>query len=151
MNINHQPKATMTAVNPPPGLPGEAAADVEVVPRATRRSFPKSEKRRILAELDRCSSPGEVGAVLRREGVYSSSIVTWRRQRDAADEATLAPRKRGPKPDVHRADTQQIAKLTRDVERLQGKLDRAMLIIDVQKKISALLGLSTTDDVSGSS
>ena len=151
MNINHQPKATMTAVNPPPDLPGEAAVDVEVVPRATRRSFPKSEKRRILAELDRCSSPGAVGAVLRREGVYSSSIVTWRRQRDAADEAALAPQKRGPKPDVHRADTQQIAKLTRDVERLQGKLDRAMLIIDVQKKISALLGLSTTDDVSGSS
>lgn len=151
MNINHQPKATMTAVNPPPDLPGEAAADVEVVPRATRRSFPKSEKRRILAELDRCSGPGEVGAVLRREGVYSSSIVTWRRQRDAADEAALAPQKRGPKPDLHRADTQQIAKLTRDVERLQGKLDRAMLIIDVQKKISALLGLSTTDDTSGSS
>jgi transposase-like protein len=151
MNINHQPKATMTAVNPDPDLPGEAAADVEVVPRATRRSFPKSEKRRILAELDRCSSPGEVGAVLRREGVYSSSIVTWRRQRDAADLAALAPQKRGPKPDPHRADAQQIAKLTRDVERLQGKLDRAMLIIDVQKKVSSLLGLSMPDDTPGSS
>ena len=56
MNINHQPKATLTAVNPDPDFLGEAAADVEVVPRATRRSFPKSEKRRILAELDRCSS-----------------------------------------------------------------------------------------------
>jgi transposase-like protein len=151
MNINHQSKGTMTAVNADAGLPEAPATDVEVVPRAKRRTFSRAEKRRILAELDRCSQPGERGAVLRREGVYSSSIVTWRRQQDAADLAALAPQKRGPKPDLHRADAQKIAQLVRDNERLQGKLDKAMLIIDVQKKVSALLGLSMPDDTPGSS
>jgi transposase len=151
MNTNHQSKATMTAVKPAAGLSEEPATDVEVVPRAKRRAFSRSEKRRILAELDRCSRPGERGAVLRREGVYSSSIVTWRRQRDEADLAALAPQKRGPKPDLHRADTQKIGQLIRDNERLQGKLDKAMLIIDVQKKVSALLGLSMPDDTPASS
>lgn len=151
MNINHQSKATMTAVNAAAGLAEAPATDVEVVPRAKRRTFSRSEKRRILAQLDRCSKPGERGAVLRREGVYSSSIVTWRRQCEAADLAALAPQKRGPKPDPHRADAQTIAQLARDNERLQGKLDKAMLIIDVQKKVSALLGLSMPDDTPGSS
>jgi len=134
MNINHQSKATMTALNAAAGLAEAPATNVEVVQRAKRRTFSRSEKRRILAQLDRCSKPGERGAVLRREGVYSSSIVTGRRQRDAADLAALAPQKRGPKPDSHRADAQTIAQLARDNERLQGKLDKAMLIIDVQKK-----------------
>jgi hypothetical protein len=77
--------------------------------------------------------------------------VTWRRQQDAADLDALANQKRGPKPDLHRADAQKIAQLVRDNERLQGKLDKAMLIIDVQKKVSALLGLSMPDDTPGSS
>ena len=85
------------------------------------------------------------GALLRREGVYSSSLSTWRRQREAIELAALAPQKRGPKADPHRAEALQIAKLTRDVQRLEDQLSKARLIIDVQKKLAALMG-HTLDD-----
>lgn len=123
----------------PPG------ADVEVVAHAARRQFSPAEKRRILAAADRCTEPGEIGALLRREGVYSSSLTTWRRQRAAADLAALAPHKRGPKPDPDRAEALQVAKLTREIERLRIQLEKARLVIDVQKKVAALLG-HTLDD-----
>ena len=103
--------------------------DSEVVARAKRRQFSKAEKRRILAAIDRCTQPGEIGALLRREGVYSSSVSTWRRQREVAELAALAPQKRGPKADPNRAEIQHFAKLTRENERLKNELDKAMLII----------------------
>ena len=77
---------------------------------------------------------------MRREGIYSSSLSTWRRQRDAADLAALAPQRRGPKIDPHRAETAHIAQLTRERDALKSRLDKALLIIDVQKKLAALLG-----------
>jgi len=120
------------------------------VPHARRRSFSNATKRRILEAVDRCTQPGEVGALLRREGVYSSSLTTWRRQREAADLAALAPRKRGPKADPARADTVLITQLTRDNQRLQVSLDKANLVIEVQKKLAVLLGLATADDKHGS-
>jgi transposase-like protein len=92
-----------------------------------------ADKRRILDAADRCTEPGEIGALMRREGVYSSSLSTWRRQREAADLAALAPQKRGPKPDVSRAEALHIAQLTRENERLKSRLDKAMLVIEVQK------------------
>ena len=114
----HQPKVAMHAVHslPDPGAsqgarratedaPGSAApavpadTDSEVVPRARRRHFSNADKRRILEAADRCTAPGEIGALMRREGVYSSSLSTWRRQREAAELAALAPQKRGPKSD----------------------------------------------------
>jgi transposase-like protein len=119
-------------------------ADVEVVAQAKRRQFPDAEKRRILAAADRCR-PGELGALLRREGVYSSSLSTWRRQREAVELAALAPQKRGPKADPHRAEALQIAKLMRENRRLEDQLRKARLIIDVQKKVAALMG-HTLDD-----
>ena len=119
--------------------------DSEVVPRARRRQFSNADKRRIVEEADRCTKPGEVGALMRREGVYSSSLCTWRRQREAADLAALAPQKRGPKADPDRADALHIAQLTRENERLKSRLDKAMLVIEVQKKVAALLG-HTLDD-----
>ena len=122
--------------------------DTEVVPRARRRQFSNADKRRILDAVDRCSQPGEVGALLRREGVYSSSLSTWRRQREAAELAALAPQERGPKPDVAAVDARQIALLTRENERLKSQLDKAMLVIEVQKKVAALLG-SPIDDTHG--
>jgi hypothetical protein len=78
---------------------------------------------------------------MRREGVYSSSLSTWRRQREAADLAALAPVKRGPKPDPHRAQALHITQLTRERDKLQRRLDQALLVIDVQKKLAALLGI----------
>ena len=120
-------------------------ASAEVVPHARRRQFSNADKRRILEAADRCTRPGEVGALMRREGVYSSSLSTWRRQREAADLAALAPQKRGPKSPANRAETLQIAQLTRERDGLKRELDKAMLVIDVQKKLAALLGTLSDD------
>lgn len=106
----------------PPG------AGVEVVAGRRRRSFSKADKQRILEAAERCTAPGEVGALLRREGVYSSSLSTWRKQRKAAELAALAPHKRGPKPAPDRDQVLQIAQLTRDNDRLRGRLDKALFI-----------------------
>jgi transposase-like protein len=159
MTINNQPKAVMDAVNfhldPAPSqgarrATGDGAGsapplrstdiDMEVVPRAKRRRFSNADKRRILKEADGCNQPGQIGALLRREGVYSSSLSNWRSQREANELAGLAPQKRGPKADPKRADALHIAKLTLEKEKLQIRLDKAMLVIDVQKKVAALLG-----------
>ena len=169
MNLNHRSKATMDAAKTlavsaalegarratgdaaetaAPALPPEA--DTQVVAHAKRRRFSNVDKRRILAAADRCTRPGEIGALMRREGVYSSSLSTWRRQREAADLAALAPQKRGPKEDPHRAEAQHIAQLTRDNQRLQSRLDNALLVIEVQKKVAALIGLAIPDTPSGS-
>ena len=133
------------AIEDAPGsaaLPIPPASNSEVVPRARRRTFTNADKRRILQAADLCTKPGEVGALMRREGVYSSSLSTWRRQREAAELAALAPQKRGPKVDPHRAETLHIAQLTRERDDLQGRLNKALLVIDVQKKLAALLGNS---------
>jgi len=84
---------------------------------------------------------------MRREGVYSSSLSTWRRQREAAELAALAPQKRGPKVDAAaRVDALHIAQLTRERDKLRVELDKAQLVIEVQKKLSALLGLLAAED-----
>ena len=169
MSKIHQPKVSMHAVQSVPDSgasqgarratedapesaspPVPPALSSEVVPHARRRSFSTATKRRILEAVDRCTQPGEVGALLRREGVYSSSLSTWRRQRQTADLAALAPRKRGPKADSNRADNVLIAQLTRDNQRLQVSLDKANLVIEVQKKLAVLLGLVTANDKHGS-
>lgn len=167
MSKTHQPKVSMHAVQslpdsgasqgarratedaPESASPLSPALSSEVVPHARRRSFSNATKRRILEAVDRCTQPGEVGALLRREGVYSSSLSNWRRQREAADLAALAPRKRGPKADPGRADSVLIAQLTRDNQRLRVSLDKANLVIEVQKKLAILLGLATADDKHG--
>ena len=121
---------------------GPAAGNSEVVPRARRRRFSDADKRRILDAADRCTKPGEVGALMRREGVYSSSLSTWRRQRETAELAALAPQKRGPKADPQRAQSLHIAQLTHERDALQVRLSKALMVIDVQKKLAALLGNS---------
>ena len=145
MTVNHQPKAAVHAVKslseasasaPPAASPD---TDAEVVPHARRRQFSNADKRRILGAADRCTRPGEVGALMRREGVYSSSLSTWRRQREAGDLAALAPQKRGPKIPANRAEMLHIAQLTRERDGLRHELDKAMLVIGVQKKLATLL------------
>ena len=135
--------------NAPGSAPSVEAVstDSEVVAKMVkRRSFSNAQKRRILAAADRCTRPGELGALLRKEGVYSSSLSTWRRQREAVELEALAPHKRGPKVPANRAEVQRIAKLTREVGRLQGELDKAMLVIGVQKKLATLLGRPIDDE-----
>ena len=150
-----QAKVTVTTAQAVATNAGDASTapahpDMEVVARAKRRQFSSADKQRILQAADRCTQPGEVGALLRREGIYSSILSTWRGQRRAAELAALATHKRGPKPDLQRADAQQIARLNRDNARLQIQLDKALLVIDVQKKVSMLLGLNIPATEDGS-
>lgn len=120
--------------------------DPEVVAVARRRQFSGSEKRRLLAEADRCKEAGTLGGFLRRERIYSSMLSIWRKQVGAADLAALSPKRRGPKPD---ASARQIEQLNRDNTRLRRKLERAELIIEAQKKLCVALGLPTAEETSG--
>ena len=120
-------KTSMTLPNP------------QVTPKAERRRFSAEYKLRILAEADRCTERGEVGALLRREGLYGSHLEKWRRQREQGALQGLTSQKRG-----HKADGQsnEVARLRRENEGLQARLQQAEIIIDVQKKLSVLLGLN---------
>jgi transposase-like protein len=111
-----------------------------VVEKATRRRFTAEYKRTILQQADRCT-PGELGALLRREGLYSSNLTTWRRQREAGELEGLTPRKRGRKAQPPSAQDRRVAELERENARLREQLLQAETIIDVQKKLSTLLGL----------
>ena len=116
--------------------------DPEVVPTAKRRRFTKLEKVRILKEADACTEPGELGALLRREGIYSSYLSRWRRARDRGELQALSPKKRGPKSAADSGLTKELAKLRRENERLRGRLAQAEAIMEAQKKLSELLGLN---------
>jgi transposase len=109
--------------------------DPQVVPKAGRRRFSAEYKLSILGEADHCTERGQIGALLRREGLYSSHLTTWRQQRE---QGTLG-QKRGRKPDPQAAE---IKRLHRENERLRTRLERAEHIIDVQKKLAQLLGTS---------
>jgi transposase-like protein len=119
------------------GTVNEDMPSTEVVAKAKRRQFTATEKLRLLREVEACRGSGEIGALLRREGLYSSYLSTWRRQRDLGELDGLAPQKRGPKPDPQALE---LARLRRENERLQARLQRAELIIDVQKKVARMLG-----------
>ena len=121
--------------------------DPEVVPKAKRRMFSAKYKLRILEEADSCIEAGQVGALLRREGLYSSHLTTWRRQRDEGVLKGLSPQKRGRK----RKDEleREVVRLQRENERLRASLEQAETIIEVQKKLSRLLGLATEENGAG--
>ena len=120
----------------------DARRDTEVTARAVRRRYSAEYKLRILEEAESCGS-GEIGALLRREGLYSSHLTTWRRQRAAGQLAGLAPKKRGPKPDPQ---AEELQRLRRENERLQVRLQQAEAIIEAQKKLAQLFGLSSTSE-----
>jgi transposase len=123
-----------------PQQPASCPPDPEVLPKASRRTFSAAEKLRILNEADACTQPGQIGALLRREGLYSSHLVKWRRLRAAGQLQAIAPQPRGPKstpPDPH---SEELAQVRNENARLQARLVQAELIIDVQKKVAQLLG-----------
>ena len=119
--------------------------DPEVVPVAERRQFNAAYKLRILKEADRCTEQGELGALLRREGLYSSYLSRWRRAREQGLLKALSPKKRGRKPAADPALQKEVEDLRRETKRLQKKLETAETIIEVQKKLSHLLGLTTEE------
>ena len=97
----------------------------------------------LLAEADRRKAAGTLGAFMREKHIYSSMLSSWRKQLGTADRVALASKRRGPKPDP---SARQVLQLTRDIARLRGKLERAELIIEAQKKLCVALGLPTSDD-----
>ena len=123
------------------GSPG-TGPDPEVAPRAQRRRFSAAYKLRIVQEADGCSQPGEIGALLRREGLYSSHLVEWRRARDQGQLDALAAKQRGPKADPDRALKKRNGQLERENARLRKKLETAETILEVQGNVSRLLGLT---------
>lgn len=123
--------------------PLTAMPEPEVRLKARRRQFTAEYKARILSEADACQLPGQIGALLRREGLYSSHLTNWRRHRARGTLAGLAPQARGPK--THPLTAENAAQ-AREIVRLQAKLKRAETIIAVQKKLCTLLGLPSEPD-----
>lgn len=121
----------------PAGPVSTQAPDPEVAPVAQRRFFTRTYKLRILQQADSLTQLGEIGALLRAEGLYSSHLVTWRRQRESGE---LGVKKRGKK--AAHPESRELVRLRADKERLQEELEKARAIIEVQKKLSDLLGLS---------
>ena len=124
----------------------KSANESEVVAVARRRKFTASYMQRIVREADACTEPGGIGALLRREGLYSSHLSKWRVEVAAKDAAALPNKARGPKPDAAKVVDRRVASLEQDVAKLRKKLVRAEQIIDVQKKLCDLLGLPTAGE-----
>lgn len=125
---------------------GAVPPDPEVVEKPKRRKFTAEYKRRIVAEAEACTKPGEIGALLRREGLYSSVLSSWRRQAKAGAADSLTPKKRGRKPKHRTPEERRIAELEKETARLQrekakleAKLKQADEIIAFQKKVASLL------------
>ncbi len=116
---------------------GNTTVDPEVKPQKERRVYSAEYRRRILKEADECE-PGKVGGLLRKEGLYSSHLTKWRRQRAAGELAGLASKKRGKKADPQ---AHELAQLRKQIEHLNQKLARAELIMAAQKKLADLVGL----------
>lgn len=121
---------------------GGETPDPEVVGRTVRRRFSAAYKQRILAEADAAAGTGEIGRILRREGLYSSQIAAWRKSRSVAMRAALRPKKRGPKPVPVNPLQAENLQLKREMARLEKKLHTATLMIDLQKKVSQILGIT---------
>ena len=126
----------------PPANAPAAAPDPEVVAKPTRRRFTVEYKLRIVREAESRREPGAIGALLRREGLYSTHLSAWRRERDRGALETLRARRRGRTPDPTQELRQQIAALEAEKQRLQERLRQAEAIISAQKKLSEILGLA---------
>ena len=144
LNLRERMEENSTA---PPPLEGKRSAaappDPEVVDKPIRRRFTSAYKLRIVEEAERCTEPGEVGRLLRREGLYTSHLAAWRKARRTGSLKALS-KKRGRKAERNPLE-EKVRKLEREVDRLEKKLHKAHLIIDVQGKVAGLLGLSLED------
>ncbi len=114
--------------------------DVQVVAKPHRRVFTAEYKRRILKAADGCATPGAVGALLRREGLYSSHLVVWRRARARGERAALTPKQRGRKPTPVDPRERKIVEIERQLTQMTARAERAEALVELQKKLAALLG-----------
>ena len=120
---------------------GAISKEVEVMAKATRRRFSAEYKLKILREAEGCPQPGALGALLRREGLYSSNLTTWRAQRQAGELGGLAPKKRGPTPKAKNPWAPKVAALEREVTRYKARAERAEALVALQKKVAEFLGI----------
>jgi transposase-like protein len=116
--------------------------ETEVSDKAKRRRFSTAYKQRILREAAACTEPGAISALLRREGLYSSHLFTWRQVAERGEVAALTPKKRGPQPKASDDRDKRIAQLERDNAKLARRAERAEALVEVQKKVSQLLGIA---------
>jgi transposase len=121
-------------------------ANPEVPEKASRRRFDATYRLKIVEEADRCTEPGQIGELLRREGLYSSQLATWRKQRDEGALGGLHGKRRGRKPRRKDLRDQELERLRKENGQLQKRLRQAETIIDVQKKVSEILGMSLTEN-----
>jgi transposase len=117
-----------------------SSSEVEVVAKATRRRFTAEYKLRILREAEGCTGRGELGALLRREGLYSSNLTQWRKQREKGELAGLS-RRRGPSPKAKDPLIEKVRVLEQDNARLKRRAERAEGLVELQKKVSEILGI----------
>ena len=120
--------------------------DPEVTGKRPRRKFTAKYKLRMLKKADTCTEPGQLGALLRQEGLYSSNLTTWRKQRDEGILIAMSPKKRGRKAQPKNSLAPEVARLQKENQKLKNKLKQAELIIDAQKKISEILGIAQNHD-----
>lgn len=129
-------------MNPVVAVP--SVKETEVLAKAKRRGFTAEYKQRILDEVDRAVTggrAGEVGAILRREGLYSSHLTAWRRLREAGELSALTPKKRGPKPKAVTVDDREMRELKKKLAMTEARLKKAEALLGVQKKVSELFGI----------
>ena len=134
-----------------PSLTVQSEPDPEVREKRRRRKFTAKYKLDILEKADACAESGQMGALLRREGLYSSNLTTWRRQREQGLLDAMSPKKRGRKRIERNPLAQEVARLQRENEQLKSKFKKAQTIIEVQKKVSEVLGISQNPDEESSS
>ena len=115
---------------------------VEVVAQATRRRFTAEYKLTVLREADACTEPGEIGCLLRREGLYSSHLYLWRKQRRARELSGLTPARRGPVPKATNPLAAKVAALEKETRWLTARAERAEALVELQKKVSEILGIA---------
>jgi transposase-like protein len=124
-----------------PATRGDVAAETETLERPKRRTFTAEYKLRVLQEADAATVPGAIGALLRREGLYSSLLTAWRRERAAAALAGFTSKKRGPQARKVSAEAKRVQQLEREVKSLRHRLKQAETIIEFQKKLNDVLGI----------
>lgn len=118
-----------------------STSEVEVMAKPTRRRYTTEYKLGILRQADACSRPGEIGALLRREGLYSSNLTAWRKQREKGEREVLGQKRRGPLPKHKNPLADKVRALERENARLRARAERAEGLVELQKKVSEILGI----------